>query len=219
MQFKDRSEAGRLLSNQLLAYANQPNVVVLALPPEGVPVAVEVARALNAPMDVFMVRKLAVPNCEGLIFGAIATGGGRVLNDVVKYFQIPSSVVELVTTREQQELRRCERAYRGDLTVRDLGGKIVILVDDGLASSSTLRAAVIALRSQRPATIVVAAPVATAETCDELRDEVDQIVSVLKPVPFGVERWYEELPEISDEEVRSLLERAAHEQIEPSPIS
>ncbi|HEY3129644.1 MAG TPA: phosphoribosyltransferase family protein [Acidobacteriota bacterium] len=219
MQFKNRSEAGRLLSNRLLAYAHHPNVVVLALPPGGAPVAFEVARALNAPMDVFMVRKLAVPSCEGLIFGAIATGGARVLNDVVQYFHIPQSVVQLVTAREQQELERCERACRGDRTEPELKGKTVILVDDGLASSSTLRAAVIALRSRRPATIVVAAPVSTAETCDELRDEVDQFVSVLKPVPFGVERWYEELPEISDEDVRSLLERAAHEQIEPSVVS
>lgn len=218
MQFKNRSEAGRLLSNRLLAYANQPNVVVLALAPEGVPVAVEVARALNAPMDVFMVRKLAVPNCEALIFGAIATGGARVLNDVVQYFHIPCSVVQSVTAREQQELARCERAYRGDLTEPELKGKIVILVDDGLASGSTLRAAVIALRSRHPATIIVALPVATTGTCDELRADVDLFVSVLKPVPFGVERWYEELPEISDEEVRKLLDRAYREQSEPSPV-
>src|SRR5438445_1082003 len=183
--FRDRREAGRLLATKLAAYANRPDVIVLALPRGGVPVAYEVARALNAPLDIFLVRKLGVPGYEELAMGAIATGGVRVLNDqLVGGLHIPDYVVDEVAASEQRELMRRERLYRGDRPAPDVRGRTVILVDDGLATGSTMRAAVAALRQQHPARIVVAVPVGSVETCAELQDEADEAICAVTPEPF-----------------------------------
>jgi predicted phosphoribosyltransferase len=210
--FHDRSEAGRVLAEYLSAYAHRPDVLVLALPRGGVPVAFEVARALDAPLDVFLVRKLGVPGHEELAMGAIATGGMRVLNDeVLRGAGIPSQIVDTVATREQRELERRERAYRDGRPAPTVAGRTVILVDDGLATGATMRAAVAALRLQTPARIVVAVPVAAPQTRDEFRSEVDEIVCALTPDPFwAVGFWYEEFSATTDDEVRDLLARAAH---------
>jgi predicted phosphoribosyltransferase len=206
--FRDRREAGRGLAARLMKYANWPDVLVLALPRGGVPVAFEVARALNAPLDLFMVRKLGVPGHEELAMGAIATGGARVLNqDAIYGLGIPRSVIDVVADREEEELQRREREYRGDRPPPQVQGKTVILIDDGLATGSTMRAAVRALRQQRPARIVVAVPVGASSTCDEFRDEADEIVCATTPEPFlAVGCWYEGFSQTSDEEVRDLLQ-------------
>src|SRR5712691_10054204 len=184
-RFRDRREAGRLLAAQLSAYANLPDVLVLALPRGGVPVAAEVARALGAPLDVFVVRKLGVPGHEEYALGAIATGGVRVLNeDVVRALQIPDHVIDAVAAREQEELARRERVYRGDCPPLDVRGRTVILVDDGLATGATMHAAIRALRQQQPARIVVAVPTAAPQTCDELKSEVDDVICATTPDPF-----------------------------------
>jgi predicted phosphoribosyltransferase len=211
--FRDRSEAGRLLAEKLAAYANRPDVLVLALPRGGVPVAYEVARALGAPLDVFLVRKLGVPGHEELAMGAVATGGVRVLNDqVVRALGIPDYVIDAVTAWEQQELARRERLYRGDRPPPEVRGRTVILVDDGLATGATMYAAIQALRQQQPARIVVAVPTASPETCNELRKEVDDVICAITPEPFyGVGLWYEDFSQTTDEEVRDLLARAARE--------
>jgi predicted phosphoribosyltransferase len=213
MRFRDRFEAGRVLAEHLRKYANRPDVLVLALPRGGVPVAYEVARALNAPLDVFLVRKLGVPGHEELAMGALASGGVRVLNDeVVNVLRIPEEVIDEVAAEEQQELERRERAYRGDRPPPDVRGRIVILVDDGLATGSTMRAAVAALRQQGPARIVVAVPVGAAETCAELQYEADEAVCAQAPEPFyAVGLWYEDFAQTSDEEVHDLLQRAAED--------
>jgi putative phosphoribosyl transferase len=207
MYFQDRREAGRMLASRLSAYADRPDVVVLALPRGGVPVAYEVAKALHAPMDVFLVRKLGVPGHEEYAMGAMASGGVRVLNrDVVEALHIPNEVVEQVIAREQRELERREREYRGDRPFPDLRGKTVILVDDGLATGSTMLAAVMALRQKQPARIVVAVPVGSPETCDAFRDHVDEIVCAITPDPlYGVGLWYTDFSQTSDDEVRKLL--------------
>ncbi len=209
--YQDRVAAGRYLATKLTGYANQPDVIVLALPRGGVPVAFEVAEALHAPLDVFIVRKLGVPGHEELAMGAIATGGFRVLNeDVVHGLRIPSYVIDQVTAHELQELARREREYRDDRPPPDVRDKTVILVDDGLATGSTMRAAAMALRQQHPARIVVAVPVASPEACDELRSEVDNIVCATTPTPFyGVGAWYQDFAQTTDEEVHDLLQRAA----------
>jgi predicted phosphoribosyltransferase len=209
--FRDRREAGRLLAAKLTAYANRPDVIVLALPRGGVPVAYEVARALNAPLDIFLVRKLGVPGYEELAMGAIATGGIRVLNDqLVGGLRIPDYVVDEVAASEQQELARRERLYRGDRPAPDVRGRTVILVDDGLATGATMLAAVKALRQQQPARIVVAVPTASPETCEQLRAEVDDIICAITPEPFhAVGLWYEDFSQTTDEEVRDLLARSA----------
>jgi predicted phosphoribosyltransferase len=209
-RFHDRIEAGRLLAEKLRSYANRPDVLVLALPRGGVPVAYEVARALNAPLDVFLVRKLGVPGHEEFAMGAIATGGVRVLNaQAVRGLQIPEYVIEAVAAREQQELARRERLYRGDRPPPDVRCKTVILVDDGLATGATMQAAVRALRQQQAKRIVIAVPVAAPETCEMLREEVDDIICAVTPEPFhAVGLWYEDFSQTSDEEVRELLERA-----------
>jgi len=209
--FRDRREAGRLLAAKLTAYANRPDVIVLALPRGGVPVAYEVARALNAPLDIFLVRKLGVPGYEELAMGAIATGGIRVLNDqLVGGLRIPDYVVDEVAASEQQELARRERLYRGDRPAPDVRGRTVILVDDGLATGATMLAAVKALRQQQPARIVVAVPTAAPETCEQLRAEVDDIICAITPEPFhAVGLWYEDFSQTTDEEVRDLLARSA----------
>jgi len=208
--FRDRSEAGRLLASKLAAYGNHPDVLVLALPRGGVPVAYEVARALGAPLDVFLVRKLGVPGHEELAMGAIASGGVRVLNqEIVRALRIPDEVIEAVAAQEQQELARRERLYRGDRPPPDVRERTVILVDDGLATGATMHAAVQALRQQQPARIVVAVPIAAPETCAELSGEVDDIVCAVTPQPFyAVGLWYEDFSPTTDDEVRDLLAQA-----------
>jgi predicted phosphoribosyltransferase len=218
-RFRDRTQAGQLLAAKLGHYANRPDVIVLALPRGGVPIAYEVARALDAPLDVFIVRKLGVPGHEELAMGAVASGGIRVLNDmVVRALQIPDYVIEAVAEWEQNEIARREREYRGERPPPDVKGRTVILVDDGLATGSTMLAAVKALRQQQPGRIVVAVPTAARETCDALRAEVDEIICAVTPEPFyAVGFWYENFAQTSDEEVRELLARSVRPgDIEPS---
>jgi len=211
--FGDRTEAGRSLAELLGEYAGRPDVLVLALPRGGVPVAFEVARALKAPLDVFLVRKLGVPGREELAMGAIATGGVRLLNaEVVHGLRIPTHVINEVAAIERAELERRERAYRDDRPAPDVEGRIVILVDDGLATGASMRAAVAALRQRKPARIVVAVPIASAATCEEFRDEVDQVVCAQTPEPFhAVGLWYENFSQTTDDEVRELVAQAARE--------
>jgi len=211
MLFRDRADAGRQLAKELTAYAGRPDVRVLGLPRGGVPVAFEVARALGAPLDVFLVRKLGVPGREELAMGALATGGVRVLNDdVVRNLAIPDQVIDAAAEKELQELTRRERAYRDDRPPPDVAGRTVLLVDDGLATGSTMRAAVAALRKLDPARIVVAVPVGAAEICAGLREEADETVCARTPEPFhAVGLWYDDFTQTTDEEVRDLLERAA----------
>ena len=220
-RFRDRTEAGRLLATRLGAYAGRSDVLVLALPRGGVPVAAEVAHALGAPLDVYVVRKLGVPGQEELAMGAIATGGVRVLNDeVVAALHIQHETIAAVAAREAQELARREQLYRGARPAPAVRGRVALVVDDGLATGATMRAAVAALREQEPARVVVAVPTAAAATCEELRAEVDEVVSVLTPEPFyAVGLWYEDFSPPSDEEIRALLERAWHEHAAASPES
>jgi putative phosphoribosyl transferase len=210
MIYRNRSEAGKHLAARLANYANRDDVLVLALPRGGVPVAFEVAKALHSPLDIFLVRKLGVPGQEELAMGAISTGGVRVLNqDVVDYLGIPGDVIDAVAADELQELERRERAYRGNKTEPDVRGKTVILVDDGLATGSTMRAAAAALRQQKPERIVVAVPVSAPQTCNEYRMGVDEIVCANTPEPFfGVGQWYQDFSQTTDQEVRDLLEQA-----------
>jgi predicted phosphoribosyltransferase len=209
-RFRNRAEAGRALAARLQAYANRTDVLVLALPRGGVPVAFEVAQALDAPLDVFLVRKLGTPGQEELAMGAIASGGVRVLNPwVVDYLGIPDRVIDRITADQQKELERRELAYRDDRPPIEVRKQTVILVDDGLATGSTMRAAVAALKQRHPARIVIAVPVAPAAACRELLEEVDDVVCALSPHQFdGVGRWYEDFSQTSDDEVRALLERA-----------
>jgi predicted phosphoribosyltransferase len=213
MIFHNRTSAGRALARRLRPYANRPDVLVLALPRGGVPVAYEVARALGAPLDVFLVRKLGVPGQEELAMGAIATGGVRVLNDeVVTALQIPDEVIGSVAEEEWRELERRERAYRDDRPLPQVRGRTVILIDDGLATGTTMRAAVAALRQQGPARIVVAVPVAAASSCEDLGELVDEVVCLQTPEPFyAVGSWYEDFTQTTDDEVHALLEHAARE--------
>ena len=214
MIYRDRLEAGKRLAERLTDYANRVDVVVLALPRGGVPVAYQVARALHAPLDIFLVRKLGVPGHEELAMGAIATNGVRVLNeDVVRYLQVPGEVIDAVAAAELRELERRERLYRGTRPAPHVRGKTVILVDDGLATGSTMRAAAAALRQQQPARIVVAVPVSAPETCDEYRMGVDEIICAVTPEPFqAVGLWYKDFSQTTDEEVRDLLARSTGEQ-------
>lgn len=209
--FKDRAEGGRFLAQKLVQYANDPNVVVLALPRGGVPVAYEVAQALKAPLDVFVVRKLGIPGFEECAMGAIASGGIRVLNDnVISYLRMPVEVVDEITAEEFTELERRERVYRGTRAPVDVTGQTVIIVDDGLATGSTMRAAVKALRKKNPKKIVVAVPVGARETCDSFKNEVDTIaVCAITPEPFNaVGLWYRDFSQTTDAEVQQLLRRA-----------
>lgn len=212
-RFKDRIEAGRLLADKLVSYAGREDVIVLALPRGGVPVAFEVASRLKAPLDVFVVRKLGVPWQEELAMGAIATGGVHVLNeDVVKGLRISDEQIAAVEAVEQKELERRELVYRANRPALEVQGRTVILVDDGIATGTTMRAAIAALHKLRPARLVVAVAVAARSTCEELEPEVDDVVCVAAPEMFyAVGLWYDHFPQTSDEEVRSLLERAAQE--------
>ena len=206
-RFRNRAEAGRALAAQLVGYAGRDDVLVLGLPRGGVPVAAEVARALGAPLDVFLVRKLGVPGREELAFGAIASGGARVLNrDVVATLGIDAEAVEEVVARERTELERRAAAYRGTAEPPDVRGRVVILVDDGLATGASMRAAVEAVRGLGPARVVVAVPVAAPQTCEELAPAVDEIVCLLTPEPFfAVGMWYADFSETTDDQVRALL--------------
>jgi predicted phosphoribosyltransferase len=213
MLFRDRAAAGRILTAKLMKYADRHDVLVLGLPRGGVPVAFEVARALHAPLDVFLVRKLGLPGHEELAMGAIASGGVRVLNDeVVDRLAIPAEMIAAIAAREEHELERRARAYRDDRPPPQAGGRTVILIDDGLATGSSMRAAVAALRQQKPARIVVAVPVAAADTCAEFESLADEIVCAQMPEPFyAVGLWYEDFSQTTDEEVHDLLQRAADE--------
>ena len=208
--FKDRRDAGKKLAQKLRAYAGSPGALILALPRGGVPVAYEIALALHLPLDIFLVRKLGVPGREELAIGAIASGGVRVLNDdITRLLSIPDEIINFVANRELQELQRRENLYRGERPVPQVRDRTVILVDDGLATGASMRAAVAGLRAHRPERIVVAVPAAAAETCDAFRAEVDEVVCAITPEPFyGVGRWYEDFSQVSDEEVRILLEEA-----------
>jgi putative phosphoribosyl transferase len=211
MRFPDRSDAGRRLATLLTRYANRGDVTVLALPRGGVPVAYQVASALHAPLDVFLVRKLGVPGHSELAMGAIASGGVRVLSDdIISQLGIPEAAIEEVTARERIELDRRDRMYRGDRPAANLEGRTVILVDDGLATGATMEAAILAARQAKPAGVVVAAPVGAADTCQRLGAVADDVVCVATPEPFqAVGLWYERFDQTSDEEVIDLLRRAA----------
>jgi predicted phosphoribosyltransferase len=213
-RFRDRSHAGRCLSELLSAYAGRSDVVVLALPRGGVPVGLEISRALSAPLDVLVVRKLGVPGQEELAFGALAPGGARVLNDEVVRHLGPrvERLIEAVSERELAELERRERLYRGGRERVDLSDRIVILVDDGLATGASMRAAIAAVRRERPERIVVAVPTASPDTCTSIEAEVDELVSPLRPANFyAVSLWYESFRQLGDDEVREMLDSAAAE--------
>ncbi len=211
LPFHDRRDAGRVLAERLRHYAGRPDVLVLALPRGGVPVGYEVAQALGASLDVFLVRKLGVPGHEELAMGAIASGNVRVLNpDVIAMLHIPPHVLDDIAAREEVELQRREREYRGDRPPLDARGRVVILVDDGLATGATMRAAAASLRRHGVAGLVVAVPVAAEETCEALRPEVDEIICAVTPQPFyAVGAWYEDFSQTDDAEVRALLHRAS----------
>lgn len=208
MQFANRTSAGRALAKKLEEYANRSDVTVLGLPRGGVPVAYEVAHALNAPLDVFLVRKLGVPGYEEFAMGAIATGDVLVLNEkLIKDLGIPDKWVRKIVARERRELERRENLYRGTSAPLNVSGRTVIIVDDGLATGSTMRAAVKALRNLGPARIIVTAPVAARETCESFNADVHATcVCVMSPEPFdGVGKWYRDFSQTTDEEVCSLL--------------
>lgn len=209
-RFRDRHDAGIQLAGKLAGYAGNPSVIVLGLPRGGVPVAYEVARELGAPLDAFVVRKLGVPGHRELAMGAIASGGVRVLNrEVVDMLHISQPIIEAVAAQELLEVERQQREYRGEVPLPSLAGRTVIVVDDGLATGSTMRAAVKALRQSGPARIVVAAPVAAADTCRSLASEADAVMCVNVPESFhAVSMWYDEFPQTSDQEVRFLLQAA-----------
>lgn len=217
MRFRDRAHAGKVLAERLEGYAGRPRLLVLGLPRGGVPVAFEVAQALDAPLDVFVVGKLGVPGHEELAMGAITSGGVRVLNDdAVRGLGIDEDAIARAAAAEGRELERREQAYRGDRGPVEVAGRTVILVDDGLATGSTMRAAVHALQAQGPERLVVAVPVAARQTCEQLRAEVDELVCADTPEPFhAVGLWYGDFTQTSDDEVRELLARARARAREP----
>ena len=209
--FNDRADAGKKLAKKLSEYANRSDVIILALPRGGVPVAFEVAKELNVKMDVFIVRKLGVPGNEELAMGAIASDNIRVLNeDVIRSFQIPQSVIDEVAVNELRELERRERLYRGNRPKPDISGSTVILIDDGLATGATMRAAAAAVKTKNPAKIVIAVPTAASDTCSAFENEVDKTICVATPEPFYVVgAWYEDFSQTTDKEVCELLNKAA----------
>jgi putative phosphoribosyl transferase len=208
--FRNRVEAGRRLAEKLAHYANQPSVLVLAMPRGGVPVGFEVAKALRVPLDVFVVRKLGTPGRPELAMGAIATGGIRVLNqEVIGGLSISAAMIDAVTADETRELERRELAYRSGYSLPEIRGKEVILIDDGIATGSTVRAAVRALKAQHPARLIIAVPVAAGSAYRELRPEADELVALMTPEEFyGVGEWYEDFSQTSDEQVTDLLRQA-----------
>jgi putative phosphoribosyl transferase len=211
MRFRDRVHAGQALAVALSRFAGRDDVVVLALPRGGVPVAFEVARSLRAPLDVFLVRKLGVPGHEELAMGAIASGGVRVMNEeIVRALRLDDTHIEPVAASEQRELARREAAYREGRGDVDVSGRTVIIIDDGLATGASMRAAVKALRMRNPVRIVVAVPIGAEETCKALRREADEVVCLHTPEPFGgVGAWYEDFSQTEDDEVRQLLAASA----------
>jgi putative phosphoribosyl transferase len=210
--FADRREAGKVLASKLRQYAGRPDVVVLALPRGGVPVAFEVAEALEAPLDIFLVRKLGMPGHAEFAIGAIASGGVRVVNaEVVRWYGIPEQAIEQIARAEQAELERRDREYRQGRPLPDLSGRVVILVDDGLATGSTMRAAVQAVRQHHPARVVVAVPVGAPSTCAEFDGVSDETVCARMPESFSaVGQWYRDFSQTSDDEVRALLQQHAN---------
>ena len=208
MIFQNRREAGRELAKKLDDYVDQKDVIVLGLARGGLPVADEVAKALDAPLDVFLVQKLGMPGREELAMGAIASGGVRVLNqDVIARANISDEKIEQVAQEEKEELERREQAYRGDRERLDLEDKVVLLVDDGLATGASMRAAVDAVKTSRPKKVVVAVPTASAEACNDLEGRVDDAVCAQTPSPFfGVGAWYKQFSQVNDQEVRQILE-------------
>lgn len=219
LPFRDRRDAGRQLASKLIHHADQADVIVLGLPRGGIPVAAEVAEALNAPLDAFLVRKLGVPGHEELAMGAIASGGIRVLNDdVVGPLAIPEAAIDAVEVMERNELARRERLYRGSQMPIDVRDRTVILVDDGLATGATMRAAAQALRQMQPARLIAAVPVGSTSVCESLRDTVDEVFCGEVPDPFyAVGVWYDDFGSTSDTEVQEALRRAAERQ--PAPRS
>ena len=215
LPFRDRREAGKFLAGKLRAYQDRADVLVLALPRGGVPVAFEAAQGLHAPLDVFVVRKLGVPGHEELAFGAIAPGSVLILNQLlVRQLGISQQMINAVVAREKEELARRERIYRGARPPPEVRGQTVILIDDGLATGATMLAAAKALWKERPEETVVAVPVAARETCHDLESEVDRVVCAVTPEPFyAVSRWYEDFSETTDEEVRELLDRTARQKV------
>ena len=209
--FKDRTDAGKQLAQALSAYDGRSDVVVLGLPRGGVPVAFEVAKKLRAPLDVFIVRKLGVPGHQELAMGAIASGGVQVLNrDVTRQLHLRQEAIDAVAKKERQELENREKAYRGERPGIDIQGKIAILVDDGIATGASMRAAVQGLQKHNPAKIVVAAPVASQEACRDFEELADEVVCLETPWSFGgVGAWYETFSQTTNGEVRNLLERAS----------
>jgi predicted phosphoribosyltransferase len=211
-RFRNRSDAGRLLAGRLAAFRGRPDMLVLALPRGGIPVAAEVAQALDAPLDIFLVRKLGLPGQEELAMGAIASGGIRVINDeVVQSLDVPDEVIEASVADAQRELERRERLYRDGRPAADVRGRIVILVDDGLATGSTMRAAIAALRRRGPDMIIVAVPVGAVSTCEELRALADGVVCLMSPDPlYAVGVWYDDFTQVTDEDVRRILSLGPH---------
>jgi len=211
-RYRNRTEAGRRLAARLRDYADREDVIILALPRGGVPVGFEVARALHAPLDVFVVRKLGLPDHSEYAMGAIASGGVRVIDrETVQRYGVTEAELAAVIATEERELDRRERAYRDGRAFPGIGGQTVILVDDGLATGATMAAAASAIRAQEPAALIVAVPVASVETCDAFRDIVDDIICALTPEPFyAVGLWYEDFSQTTDEEVHDLLAAARH---------
>ena len=209
-KFIDRHQAGRILAEKLKEYTNQPNVIALALPRGGVPVAYEIATALSIPLDVFIVRKLGVPEHKELAMGAIASSGAVFINEsIIRELSLKKSSIDSVIQSEQNELERREHVYRGDSPFPDLLGKTIILIDDGIATGATMQAAIIALRKQKPANIIIAVPVAARATCEAMESLVDKLVCPLQPINFyAVGLWYENFSQTSDDEVIELLKLA-----------
>jgi putative phosphoribosyl transferase len=218
MLFRDRTEAGERLASELSAYADRPDLLVLGLLRGGVPVAFEVAKALNAPLDIFLVRKLGAPGQRELAMGAIATGGVRVLNEgIVRNLDISKRVIDDIAADEERELERQERAYRGDHFPVQISGRTVILVDEGIATGSTMRAGIAALRIHRPEGIIVAVPVAPPSVCNVLAQEAGEVVCPVRPEFFyAIGQWYQDFRQITDQEIRELLARASQQMVEPA---
>ncbi|MDB6067689.1 MAG: putative phosphoribosyltransferase [Pedosphaera sp.] len=212
-QYQDRYEAGEFLADKLRHHAGDPDLLVLALPRGGVPVGYEVAAALEAPLDVFLVRKLGVPGYEELAMGAVASGGVKILNDdVIRQVGIPGNMIDAIVQEKERELGQQEKIFRGERPSVDIKGRTVILVDDGLATGASMRAAVKAVKSKGPKSVIVAVPIGSSDSCQQLQTEVDEVFCAMTPDPFyAVGAWYSDFMQITDEEVRELLDHAAHE--------